>query len=64
VFLTFLESATIREERVPNGRGEIVFLVGEIDERAGDDEQLQVVKVLVYKKVGSAVVTSAATAAI
>ena len=49
---------------MPNGRGEIVFLVGEIDERAGDDEQLQVVKVLVYKKVGSAVVTSAATAAI
>ena len=41
VFLTFLEDATIREERVPNGRGEIVFYnLGKFSQLISDFETI------------------------
>jgi DNA helicase-2/ATP-dependent DNA helicase PcrA len=41
VFLTFLEDAAIREERVPNGRGEIVFYnLGKFSQLISDYETI------------------------
>ena len=41
VFLTFLEDAAIREERVPNGRGDIVFYnLGKFSQLISDYETI------------------------